>query len=396
MVKNITFISIIILLCAFHVSAQTIKYDTFGKGLQITSKDSTSSLKFSARFQTLYFGVVNLDNNNYTDNLLVRRMRLKFDGHALTPKLVYKLELGFSNRDQSGGDIPESSNTPRIILDAVAKYNFAKNWYLWFGQTKLPGNRERIISSQKLQHVDRSILNSRFTTDRDIGIQLWRKTKYLSLVGAISKGEGRDVTVSNKGGYEYSFKVEVYPFGSFKSGGDYSGADLVREEKPKLAIAASFDQNNDAARIRGNTGFFLDTRSDLRSYFVDAIFKFKGFSAMVEYATKEVSDGELWGVTDEGDSIAFMVGNAINLSSGYIFDNNIEISGRYTKLNADKNLDELDQNGISVLRDNNQYTLGVSKYFRNHSLKVQSDITYIERPVNDNQLLIRMQLEIAL
>jgi phosphate-selective porin OprO and OprP len=34
------------------------------------------------------------------------------------------------------------------VLDAVAKWNFAENFSLWFGQAKLPGNRERVISSQ--------------------------------------------------------------------------------------------------------------------------------------------------------------------------------------------------------------------------------------------------------
>ena len=39
------------------------------------------------------------------------------------------------------------------------KWNFYKNFELWFGQAKLPGNRERVVSSGNLQLVDRSILN---------------------------------------------------------------------------------------------------------------------------------------------------------------------------------------------------------------------------------------------
>ena len=38
-------------------------------------------------------------------------------------------------------------------------WHFAKNWELWAGQTKLPGNVERVISSGDLQLVDRSLLN---------------------------------------------------------------------------------------------------------------------------------------------------------------------------------------------------------------------------------------------
>ena len=55
--------------------------------------------------------------------------------------------------------------------DAVVKYKATKNLEFWFGQTKLPGNRERVISSQALQFVDRSLVNSRFNIDRGSGIQ---------------------------------------------------------------------------------------------------------------------------------------------------------------------------------------------------------------------------------
>ena len=108
--------------------------------------------------------------------MLIRRARLKFDGFALTPKLRYKLELGLSNRDISGAD-EFNNNTPRYVMDAVIMWNFFENFELWVGQTKLPGNIERVISSGDLSLVDRSILNSRFNIDRDIGFQLRHLTR---------------------------------------------------------------------------------------------------------------------------------------------------------------------------------------------------------------------------
>ena len=111
------------------------------------------------------------ENEANETSFLVRRARLKFGGYAFSPKLKYKVELGLSNRDISGASI-YTSNAPRYILDAVLKWNFHQNFELWFGQTKLPGNRERVISSGDLQQVDRSLLNSRFNIDRDFGMQL--------------------------------------------------------------------------------------------------------------------------------------------------------------------------------------------------------------------------------
>jgi hypothetical protein len=41
-----------------------------------------------------------------------------------------------------------------------------------FGQTKLPGNNQRVVSSGSLEFTDRTINNSRFNIDRDFGLFL--------------------------------------------------------------------------------------------------------------------------------------------------------------------------------------------------------------------------------
>ena len=133
------------------VYAQNITNTPFGKGLiNITSRDSSWSSKVSFRFQTRYdgyyrsFGPVFED---YSGRAYVRRARIKGDGYAFSPKLKYKFEYDVANG---------------FVLDAVLKWNFHGNWVIWFGQTKLPSNIERVFSSQKLQLVDRSLLNSKF------------------------------------------------------------------------------------------------------------------------------------------------------------------------------------------------------------------------------------------
>jgi hypothetical protein len=69
------------------------------------------------------------------DRAFVRRARIKGSGYAFSPKIKYKFEYDVHNG---------------FVLDAVVKWNFAGNWTVWFGQTKLPGNIERVFSSQKL------------------------------------------------------------------------------------------------------------------------------------------------------------------------------------------------------------------------------------------------------
>jgi len=193
------------------VQAQEISDTKFGKGMiNFIAKDSSFSVKFAPRIQSRFQSQWDYNEEEYDDaelNFLVRRARLKFGGFAFTPKLKYKIELGLSNRDLSGASV-YNRNTPRYILDAVVMWNFHENFELWAGQTKLPGNIERVVSSANLQLIDRSLLNSKFNIDRDMGIQLRHKTKlggnWISREKfSISQGEGRNITEGNIGSSVY-------------------------------------------------------------------------------------------------------------------------------------------------------------------------------------------------
>ena len=167
--------AIVLILCIKTLSAQESNAPKFGKGLfDLKGKDNSWSMNIGARMQFLGTSTWSSNGNGLSDqetSMLVRRARLKFSGFAFSPKLQYKIELGLSNRDISGASV-YTSNAPRYILDAVLKWNFHENFVLWVGQTKLPGNRERVVSSANMQLVDRSLLNSRFSIDRDMGVQL--------------------------------------------------------------------------------------------------------------------------------------------------------------------------------------------------------------------------------
>ena len=394
---NYVSLCIALFLC-MNISSQETNAPKFGKGLfNLIGKDSSFSMNVSARMQML--GTTNWDLNNGlsnpSSNLLVRRARLKFSGFAYSPKLKYKLELGLSNRD-IGKASSFTNEAPKYILDAVVKWNFSGNFVLWFGQTKLPGNRERVISSGDLQLVDRSLLNSRFNIDRDMGFQLRHHfnltdTFIVKEMFAISQGEGRNITTGNLGGHQYTSRIELLPFGKFASKGDYRGSDLKFEPVPKLALGFTYDFNNDAVKNRSNQGSYMtnDTgfySTNISTVFVDAMYKHKGFSLMAEYAYRDAedafaknSDGTL-----TGDEV--QVGNALNLQTGYLLSKTLEISGRYTNIDWDSD--------ITGKGAENQYTLGLSKYIVGHKLKVQTDVSYLDLASKTNQFMYRLQVDI--
>lgn len=377
----------------FQISATSLVYSQakikseFGNGINITAADSSFSINFGTRMQLLYDGALNVENNDWSDQFLIRRARLKFSGFAYHPSLTYKLELGLSNRDTGGGgNRIENDNTANIIVDAVIKWNFYKNFSLWLGQTKLPGNRGRVISSQELQLVDRSLLNSRFNIDRDVGIQLHHHFTAGNVVFreklALSMGEGKNITVDNRGGYDYTLRFEVLPFGNFE---DYVVTDFERSPKPLLSAGIAFDYNDGASRQRGQTGSFVDANTDLRTLFADALFKYNGFSTLMEYANKKAPDGAL--IVGDPNIRSFYTGEGFNIQAGYLFKNDFEIAGRYTSVRPNEQIPE---------NDNDQYTLGISKYFVGHSLKIQSDVSFISEANTDDFINYRFQLELAL
>jgi len=375
-----------LLLIASPIWAQEAQKNTFGNGIRVLNADSTFSMKFSIRIQSQYRGDFNLETDDYADGFQVRRSRLKFDGFAYSPKLKYKIELAIANADTRSGAIPQSGNTSNIVLDAYLKWNFWRNWSLIFGQKKLPGNRERVISSQELQFVDRSNLNSEFNIDRDAGVHLLYEGSKVNLVGAFTMGEGRNMTGKNIGGHDVTLRAEYLPLGQFIDEGDYFGADLAREPSPKLALGVTYDYNHGASRTGGQLGDFLPETRNLSTVFADAHFKYRGFSSMIEYADRKAPDGAAVYDAEGNFMDAFQTGQGFNWQAGYLFRNNFEVAGRYTVVNPE---------AITGRSDASQYTLNFSRYFVGHNLKVQTDISYTDEDFVDDMLTYRLQVELA-
>ena len=107
----------LILISSLNFFGQQITNNTFGKGISILAADSSFSMKFSTRIQSLFIAEMPAQNNGFEDvssNWLIRRSRLKFDGFAFNPKFKYKIELGLSNRDHGGENI-HTNNTSNPV-----------------------------------------------------------------------------------------------------------------------------------------------------------------------------------------------------------------------------------------------------------------------------------------
>lgn len=348
------------------------------KGIEVVAKDSLFSLRFQFRMQNRAAMMTRSDEDLSMESyeFRVRRLRLKMEGFVYSPKLTYKVQLSFSRGDMDwDGSQPSVTNTSvNVVRDAVLYYEPTEHWKFGFGQTKLPGNRQRVVSSGDQQFADRSIVNATFTIDRDFGFFAQYSNKYLNVHGALTSGEGRNATQSNSG-LSYTGRVEVLPFGKFTGKNDYVEGDLEREQKPKLSIAATYNSNDDAVRAGGQLGRDLYQKSDINVISLDALFKYKGFSFYNEFMQRDASSP----VTVNSDTSALSViytGYGFLTQAGYLFKSNWEVAARYAEItpfssvfqNADfTSVNEKKQQHIQV---------GVTKYLYGHRLKIQANLLY--------------------
>ncbi|KGO86699.1 porin [Flavobacterium rivuli WB 3.3-2 = DSM 21788] len=371
-----------------------LPYYNYGKGLGITSPDSIFQFNIRFRMQNRATYIQNEGEESAIDGQ-IRRLRLRFDGYVGNPKFIYALQLSFAPGDV--GEIKDGENI-NIIRDAIVFYRPNKHWNFGFGQTKLPGNRQRVNSSGGLQLTDRSINNARFTIDRDFGVQVHNQHERMdkfsyNLRGAISTGEGRNSTDKPDNGLAYTGKVELYPLGSFTKDGAYFEGDLMREAKPKLMLSGAYQFNNKARRTGGQLGNDLFEKRDMQSILLDAMVKYNGWAFMSAYMQRIADNPVTVSPLDATDVQYIFTGHGFDYELSYLFLSDYEIIGRFSTQKVNSDIQNLAPNA-------KQYSIGVTKYIWEHAFKAQAELTlddlnYLDGTSKQNWYL-RFQVEIGI
>ena len=347
------------------------------KGISFT-KDSLFSLNMRFRLQNrIGFRTESGEDLSFEQtDFRIRRLRVRLDGFVFNPRIQYYIQLGFSKSDMDldGGEVAQP------IRDAILYYHFSPNFYVGLGQAKLPGNRERVISSGNLQFAERSIANSFFTLDRDFGVFAYYtipsqgKSVY-QLKGAISSGEGRNPSVGDRG-LSYTGRMEVLPFGKFTNGGDYSEGDLELEARPKLSLGASYNYNESGSRSRGQLGPELYQKRDQRVFIADMMLKYKGWALLGEYFSRNASNPITYNPL--GLRQAVWVGSGQNLQVSKLISKQGELAIRYAQITPKQSIRNLEM-------QREETTLGYTHYVGGHRVKLQGNLGYSWA---NNQLLL--------
>ncbi len=340
------------------------------KGIQYTGDDSTFYINFRFRMQNRlkYTSISGNDLGAESIEARIRRLRLRMDGYIYNPKLSYSIQLGFTRSDQDS----EDTDVANLVRDAVIFYNFSDDFYVAFGLNKLPGNRQRVNSSGELQFADRSLVNATFNVDRDFGIKAYYSPMIgevpVHFKGAISTGEGR-VANATDDGLAYTGRVEFLPLGAFSNGGDYIEGDLEYELAPKLSLGGGYSYNDRTTRVHGQTGKLISSPLTLKTSFVDAILKYRGWAYQVEYMRRDVDDPF---TTDlDGEAIYAFKGQGVNQQLSYVLnkETGYELASRYTWIKPHEDIGTFEAQTEVI-------ELGLTKYFRAHRLKLQLNAHY--------------------
>jgi phosphate-selective porin OprO/OprP len=386
--------------------AQDVPKINTKNGVGITSSDSLFSMNIRFRMQQRIGATLHQEDEDtklINVEFRTRRVRLRFDGHLLSPKLQYALQLSFTRGDQDW----DNSGVPNVLRDAMIFYEPNSNLRFGFGQGKLPGNRQRVISSGEQQLVDRSLVNARLNIDRDFGLFVHYRIKagipHFFLRGAITSGEGRNEGVSKSElpantGLCYTGRMEFLPLGLFTGKNDYTEGDQAREKSPKLSLAGGISFNDNAVRSGGQLGKSLYEIKDITTILCDAVFKYRGYALSAEYLRRITPGSTNLTVSTSGLKEFVYVGEGYTAQTSYLFKSNYEIIGQFVKmvpLNATRLSTSLGQNI-------HQYTLGLTKYLKGHRVKVQVDATYEQlfnsttQALDSNNIYARFQVELGI
>jgi phosphate-selective porin len=359
------------------------------KGLDIRSRDGNYHAhidwRAQLRFTESVFGAEGLapDPESRDGRFTVNRARFKMGGHAYRPWLIYYLEFDFV--------------TP-ALLDLRFTLKPSDAFQVRVGQWKFPYNRERVDSSGKQQFVERSVVNSYFTVDRQQGAalygRLWKgrlADSWYNVAVNNATGRGGDGSAGRPmllGRWQWNVLKRDLPF----SQSDFA----YKKPAGSIAVAgATWRGPFTSFSTQGGgdlPGFPVgdEDRYDVEQVMVETAFQGRGLSWQQEYHWKRVED------TETGRIVELQ---GYYLQAGYFFHavldwvpRPLELAARYAKVDENVAVDAFDDR----IRE---LTFAANWFFAGHRNKLTLDFSFLDReaadPSEQRERRLRLQWEVS-
>lgn len=386
------------------------------KGFELKAKNGKFATQLQWRFQGRWtypdrgdedsFGDFN-DNAESTFEL--RRVRMKIGGHGYQPWIKYYFEVDLQPTRSAG-----TSGSDTRLIDwriMLEKYKFLS---LQLGQWKVDYNRERRDSSGAQQFVERSIVNSVFTIDRQVGAMLYGHLApgsffdsryYAGVFTGSGRGEANDDdNMMYFGRFQWNFlgrdlkwsqsdiKYHKQPTGSVAFGAYTTIGKCTRWSSSGCGALGS--SPNSLATTFTSDGNALDGQFRVEGAVEEFAFKWRGLSIQHEFHWKQIKDAGRPGtatIAGAGQATTNMRGSYAQI--GYfphylipVIPKPLEVAFRYAFVDPN----------VSVKNDKRQeFTGALNWFFAGHKNKLTLDASHLtlDRPVGSDQHEQRVRLQ---
>ncbi|GJL65332.1 MAG: hypothetical protein NPIRA05_03030 [Nitrospirales bacterium] len=383
------------------------------KGFTFSTVDGLFKTAIQWRFQGRFTYPDRGDEDSVTDfsdndesSFELRRVRMKVGGHGYRPWLKYYFEVDWQPTRSSGDDQNDSATR---LLDWRIMFEKYQWMQLQIGQWKINYNRERVDSSGKQQFVERSIVNRKFTIDRQVGVMLhghlapgtlFDSRYYAGVFTGSGRGEANDDDqMMYMGRFQWNFLGRDLK---------WEQSDTQYHEKPAGSLAfAGYTTTGKCTRWSSGgcgslgtnnslgLGFTSDSNAADGQFRVEGLveefaFKWAGLSIQHEYHWKQVKDSG-GGIGGVGNSKTNLMGSYAQV--GYfphyiipIIPKPLEFAFRYAFVDPN----------VSVKDDKLQeFTIATNWFFAGHRNKITMDVSHLTlaQPVGKDLTEQRFRLQ---
>lgn len=371
-----------------------------GRGVTLTTGDDFFSLTLRGRLQvrdTLLVPTAAFSSTTpetlITHELSLRTVRLIFSGHMYSRQIQYLLQLALAPRDFE-------ANSVSPVFDGWIALNQLRDLQLRIGQFFVPFDRARTNAEWGLNMIDRPLLVSEATLDRDVGAEL--SSNDLGGLGVLAyrlgvfAGEGKNRLAASPG-FLYVARLQVNPFGAFD---DSVEGDQQRTRSIRLALGLAGAFNHRASRSQSTNGTSYQLATfDYGHFAADATVKFRGLylfgELLYRQATRDQSTATLtttmppMPLTEYSRSLWGYIAQA-----GYMLTSRLELTARWEQAFA---LGATDPALIAQMRSQSKAMgLGLNWYQAGHGFKVQTDYQYMfGDAIEQGRSQLRVQLQLS-
>jgi len=333
-------------------------------GLEIRSQSGNYTARIRGRIQLRYYTPFDSDPRKEshflesTDDLTINRARFKLDGKLFGNLLSYKYEH----------DLVDNR-----ILDINAVI-MAREWLQFRGGLgKVTYSRERVTSSSAQQFVDRSVVNRDFTTDRQLGVEVFGHLMPGSrgdswYYAGVYTGTGRGNGFESGGHPMFAGR---YQWNFLGRDPGFSSSDIENHETPAASIAIAGSTNRSRyTRFSSSGGGQLDAfepgqagQYSLKQMMGEVFVKYRGLSIQNENHWKQVDDRV-------NDVTRDLLGSYVQ--AGFLLDNLIPEIPRQAEIAYRYGVSDT-YSGVPGNRLQ-EHTVGLNWFLEGHNNKITFDV----------------------